>query len=193
MTTHRLPSPPINPGPPRRTRRLGLRSIGAAIAAAALTVTLATAPALAQAQNPALDRATSAFARGDYVTAQKELATIKGADRGKAQLMQARLEMITGRYAEAAATAKAAAGLGKQVKPEAAAIQAEALAAQGKLPEAIAAVKDVEGDDDAHRARLVLGELLIRSGKRGEARAPLMTLVDWYNGDEAPKDAEGLS
>lgn len=178
---------------PVGARRSGLRSAGAALAAAALTMTLAVAPALAQAPGAALDRAASAFARGDYATAQKELKDIKGADRGKALLMQARLEMTTGKYPEAAATAKSAAGMGKEVKLAAAAIRAEALAAQGKLSDAIAAVKEVEGEDDAHRARLVLGELLIQSGKRGEARAPLMTLIEWYNGDDAPKDPEGLS
>ena len=177
----------------RRARgRLGLRFAGAALAAAAL-ITLSAAPAFAQKPNPALERATAAVARGDYATARKELATIKGADRGKARIEQARLEMLTGQYPEAVATAKSAAGIDTPTRLDAAAIRAEALAAQGKLPEAIDAAKEVSGDYDAHRAHLVLGELLIQTGKRGEARAPLMSLIEWHNGDDGPTDAEGLS
>src|SRR5262249_51401347 len=68
------------------------------------------------------------------------------------------------------------------------------LAAQGKVAEAIAACKEVEGEEGARRARLLLGELLIRSGKRAEARAPLMTLVQDYNDDKITQtDPVGLT
>ncbi|MEZ4297431.1 MAG: hypothetical protein R3B70_20885 [Polyangiaceae bacterium] len=38
------------------------------------------------------------------------------------------------------------------------------------MSDAIAALKDVEDEDGAHRAQMLLGELLIRSGKRGRRR-----------------------
>src|SRR5438309_229171 len=58
----------------------------------------------------------------------------------------------------------------------------------------LAALKEVQTEDGARRARLLLGELLIRSGKRAEAKAPLMTLVQDYNDDKiTASDPVGLS
>ena len=161
----------------------------------ASTLTL-TGGALAQKPTPAIERATVAMLRGDYATAQKELDAFKGggAERARALLLRAKLEMTTGRYADAAATAKTVAGLGAAHKAEAAAVRAEALARQGLTADAIDVLKEVERDEHARRARVVLGELLIRSGRRGAARAPLMTLIDDYNDDKiTPTDPEGLS
>lgn len=77
-----------------------------------------------------------------------------------------------------------------------AATQARALAAQGKLDQAIALVQarktapGVEG----RRARLALGELLVRAGRRAEAEPVLMTFADDYNNDViTSQDAEGLA
>ncbi|MEJ7729205.1 MAG: tetratricopeptide repeat protein [Polyangiaceae bacterium] len=151
------------------------------------------APAAADASQP-VARAAATMARGDYAAAEKELAAIGGKDRGAAQLLLAELQLTVGRYADAEKTARAAAGAGKDARLRAAALRAQALAATGKLGEAIAAVREVEKDDEARRARLVLGELLIESGKRGEAQAPLMTLIQDYNDDRIPPtDAEALS
>ena len=161
----------------------------------ALAVALAGSLSLAQDARadapPEVTRARAAMAKGDFAGAEKELAAAKGAD---ALLARARLALVTGKYAAAVATAKSAAALGAKPRIEAAPLRAEALAAQGKVDEAMAACREVEREDDARRARLVLGELLIRTGKRAAARAPLMTLIEDYNADKIPQaDAEGLA
>jgi Flp pilus assembly protein TadD len=163
--------------------------------AALLTASLTALAAPASADNEALDRARSAMGRGDYALAEKELGSIKsGKERAEAVLELARLQLLTGRFADAINTAKTAAGLGKEARAEAGAIKGKALASQGKIAEAIAALKEVEGEDSARRARLYLGELLIQSGKRAEARAPLMTLIDDYNSDKiTATDPVGLT
>lgn len=138
-------------------------------------------------------RARAAILKGDFAAAERELGAAKGG-QADVLLTRARLELETGKYAAAAATAKSAAGLGLPARLEAAPLRAEALAAMGKLDDALAAVREVEPEDDARRARLVLGELLLRTGKRAAARAPLMTLIEDYNADKiAATDAEGLS
>ncbi len=173
--------------------RQSSRNISRLIAAAAAAVVVGAA-ASASAEDAALGRAGAAIARGDYPLAEKELAGVQGADRGKALLEQARLQYVTGRYADAIATAKTAAGSSREARAEAAAIRAEALAANGKTAEAIAACKEVESEPSARRARVILGELLIKTGKRAQARAPLLTLVDDYNNDKInDKDPRGLA
>jgi len=172
------------------TSRPFRRLLAASLAAASLSL---LSPASA-ADPTALDRAQSAFARGDYATAQKEAESVKGADRARGLMLKAAIEMKTGKYAEAEKTAKSAAGLGKEWKIAAAPVRARALAAVGKIAEAIAAAKEVEGEDTAHRARLVLGELLIRSGKRADASVVLRKITTAYNDDEIKDtDAEGLT
>lgn len=143
----------------------------------------------------ALNRATILVGKGDYEAATRELASIKsGPVQVKALLQRARIEILTGRYAEAVKTAKGASALGKEGKIAAAPVIAEALAAQGKVAEAIEVVRAVEAEDTAHGARLWLGELLIRSGKRGEATIPLRAIAQAYNDDViTERDAEGLS
>ncbi|HRI62670.1 MAG TPA: tetratricopeptide repeat protein [Polyangium sp.] len=163
----------------------------------ALFVLSTFAPVLdAEAAGPsAVDRATLLEQKGDYAAAEKELDTVtSGSDQADALLGKARLQLLTGRYAEAAKTAGRAASLGKKAKLQAAPLIAEALAAQGKVKEAIEAAKEVADEDDAHRARLVLGELLIRIGKRGEASAPLHKIAEAYNDDTINEsNAEGLA
>ncbi len=143
----------------------------------------------------AVGRAALLEQKGDYAAAEKELDGVtSGPDQADALLAKARLQMLTGRYAEAAKTASRALSLGKKPKLEAAPIVAEALAAQGKVKEAIEAVKDVADEDGAHRARLVLGELLIRTGKRGDASIPLHKIAEAYNDDTInDQDPAGLA
>ncbi|WP_437280704.1 tetratricopeptide repeat protein [Sorangium sp. So ce375] len=167
------------------------RSLAALLVAAACA-----APALASGEPPpSLSRAEALVAQGDYAGAEKIVVALQGGqERAAALLAKARIELLTGRYDDAAKTAKAAAALGKEARIAAAPLRAEALARRGKMAEAIAAAREVEREDEARRARLVLGELLIQSGKRGEARAPLMTIIDDYNDDKITAgDAEGLS
>lgn len=177
-------------------RMITIRAALTAALLAAASITSFTAPALAQPSgSDPLVRATAALDRGDYALAEKELAAVKaGPNLAKARLAQARLEIRTGRYDKAIDTAKAAAALGKDAKIEAAPLRAEALAAIGKTKEAIDAVREVENEPAAHRARLVLGELLIQSGKRVEAGVPLRALFDAYENDTiTSNDAEGLT
>lgn len=171
---------------PRPFRRL----LAAALAAASLSIL----PGASAADPTPLDKAQSAFARGNFDVALKEVEGVKGADRAKGLLLKARIELKTGKLADAEKTAKTAAGLGKEAKLAAVPLQALALANQGKMTEAIAAVKDVVGEDGAHEARVVLGELLIRTGKRGEASTILSKLSDAYNSDEIKStDPVGLA
>ncbi len=180
-----------------RLRSFFVRPAVVLLAAASLTL---TAPALADApEAEALGRGAAAVARGDYALAEKEYASVRAGakERAEAQLAVARIQLLTGRFAEVEKTATSAASGGsggKEARAEAAAIRGAALAAQGKTAEAIAVLKEVESLDEARRARLLLGELLIRTGKRAEAKAPLLTLVQDYNDDKiTAQDAVGLS
>lgn len=169
-----------------------------ALAAALLAASLLAPSGPALADSPAteaMQRAEAAVSRGDYALAEKELADVgKGAERAAVMLRKAKIQLLTGRFAEADKTAKAAAALGKEPKLEAWAIRGELLAEQGKYAEAIALLKEVEGEDDARAARLLLGELLIGTGQRAAARPVLMTLVEDYNADKiTSKDPVGLS
>jgi tetratricopeptide (TPR) repeat protein len=143
------------------------------------------------ADTPEVERAKSAISRGDYAQAEKEVDAGKDAP---SLLMKARIQLTTGRYADAIQTANRAAKLGKIPRDDAAAVKAEAWRAQGKIKEALEACKEVEGDKDARRARLIMGEMLISQGKRADARVPLRTIIDDYNNDDiTATDAEGLS
>jgi tetratricopeptide (TPR) repeat protein len=173
-------------------------SLRSALAAALLAASCLALSPVALADSPgteAIGRAEAAVSRGDYALALKELGEVShGPERADAMVRKAKLELLTGRFAEADKTAKAAAALGKGAKLEAWAIRGEVLAAQGKYAEAIALLKEVEGEDEARRARLLLGELLIRTGKRVEAKPVLMTLIEDYNSDKiTSKDAVGLT
>ncbi len=174
-------------------RLSSLSKLAASLALAALVTT--TAPAFADTPQEILDRASAAVSRGDYALAEKELGAVKGGkERAEALHRLARVQLTMGRYADALTTAKTLAGLGRDAKNNAAAIKGEALAAQGKTADAITALKEVENEDGARRARLLLGELYIRTGKRGDARAPLMTLIQDYNDDKiTASDPEGLA
>ncbi|MBW2524062.1 MAG: tetratricopeptide repeat protein [Deltaproteobacteria bacterium] len=135
-----------------------------------------------------LARARAAFARSDYETARKLLGEVGDDSRGAAALLRARLELHTGRYAEAAKSARAAGRRSKAARIAAAPWLAEALVRQGKLKDAIGELEAVSAEDDAHRARLLLGELYIRSGRRADAREPLMSLIRDYNQDVIKDD-----
>ncbi|MFO0756896.1 MAG: tetratricopeptide repeat protein [Byssovorax sp.] len=176
-----------------------MRKLPVRAALAALLVALSsTAASPARADSPgaeAIGRAEVAVARGDYALAVKELGDVpKGPERGPALLRKAKLELYTGRFDDADKTARAAAALGKATKLDAWAIRGEVLAAQGKVAEAITLLREVEPEDDARAARLLLGELLIQSGKRAEARPVLMTLIEDYNSDKiTSRDPVGLT
>jgi tetratricopeptide (TPR) repeat protein len=173
-----------------RTSPLAVSALVGLLAFGSASRALADAP-----PDEALRRAEAALLRGDYGAAERSLVAVKsGPGRSDALLALARVELETGRYAAASATAKAASTLGSDAKVRAAPLRAMALARLGKIAEAIAAAEEVALEDRAFRANLVLGELLIRSGRRNDARAPLMRVIQAYNDDRiTDADAEGLT
>lgn len=121
-------------------------------------------------------------------------AAANGPERAAALLGLAEVQLTTGRYAEAVATADQTAATGKDERFEAAYFAGEGLRRQGKLAEAEARLRKVEADPSARHARLLLGEVLIEQGRRADAEAPLMTLIEDYNADRITKtDADGLA
>ncbi len=152
---------------------------------------LAAAPA-----SPAerLKSGSDALAASDYATAEADLrAAAVGAQRGEALIGLAEVMLHTGRYAEAVRIA-AQAGAVKGARADAAWIGAEALRREGKIAEAEATLRKVEALPEARHARLLLGEVLIEQGRRREAEAPLMTLVEDYNSERiAPTDGHTLA
>jgi len=135
-----------------------------------------------------------AFDASRYADAEKSFkAGARGARRAAAELGLAHTYLETGRYDDCVKAAHQAAR-GKKEKLDAAWIEGEALRRQGKLTEAEAALRKVEKEPDARRARLELGEVLLEMGKDGDAEAVLMTLVDDYNEDRITKtDGPGLA
>jgi len=171
------------------------RVVIAAAVGALMALSLCLGTGSVFAQDDPLKRAHKALALSNYALAEQELKAVKNAARNaEARLLEVRVKLWTGRYGEAARAAKQGSTLGAEVKAKLAPWWAEALVRQGKLKQAIKVLRDVETEPDAHRARLLLGELLIRSGKRTEAETPLMALVYAYNNDEIKEtDAEGLA
>ncbi len=167
------------------------RLVSSAGLAAALALTLTTVSA--SAQQGSLADVRKLVDRGAYTEALEALKPASGKDAAAADLLRAEIELRTGKYAEAEKSAERAAK-DKALKPAAVALRAEALAARGKVADAIAALRDVEAEPEARRARLLLGEYLIQTGKRADARAPLMTLIQDYNNDTIKStDADGLT
>ena len=130
----------------------------------------------------------------DYAGAEADFrAAAVAQSRAAALLGLAQTLLVTGRCDAAAATAREAAGAGADAA-DAAVIEGEALRRQGKLEEAEAALRRVEKAPQARRARLLLGEVLLERGKRSEAGAPLMTLIEDYNEERiGANDGRGLA
>jgi tetratricopeptide (TPR) repeat protein len=177
-----------------RTRR-SLRARSArALSSIFLSAALALCAAPAFADEPAVQEAAKALAASDYDEATQLIDKLDPkTDANAAALLKAELYLRTGKLAAAQKEAERALK-SEATKPQAAALRGEALWAQGKTADAIAALKEVEGVPLARRARLLLGEYLIQTGKRADARAPLMTIIDDYNSDAInSKDPDGLS
>lgn len=151
----------------------------------------------ASAQQPApsgpLKEGLAALATADYAKAEKELATVKGAGEAEAQLGLGRAALQQGKLDVAEKHAAAAMG---QKKVLATTLRAEILAAQGKMQDAIKQLESVKAGkgEGVRRARLLLGEYLIATGKRSDADDPLQKVIEEYNdGTVTDRDAEGLS
>lgn len=143
------------------------------------------APAAMPTKGP-LGPAIDALKAGDYAAAEKALASLKTAE---ALAMLARVQIDQGKYAEAEKTLASLPS-----RADAIPLRARILRQTGKLADA---VKLLEGaKNEKGRAgqwiRLLLGESLIDSGRRADAEAPLMTLIDDVNNDVIKdSDAEG--
>jgi tetratricopeptide (TPR) repeat protein len=134
----------------------------------------------------------------DYPSATKALSALVaagGADRPAALVALARVHLEQGQLTEADRDAAQAMGAAS-TRLVALALHAEILAAQGKVDEAI---QKLEPNKDApgvggRRVRLVLGDLLIRAGRRADAEPVLLKFADEYESDAIPSsDAEGLA
>jgi tetratricopeptide (TPR) repeat protein len=159
-------------------------------------VLFAAAPSPAQERAPAdpLAGALDLYRRGRYgeaETALERLAT--GPDEAPARLALGRLYLETGRFEAAARAAEAAARVPAQ-RSAAHTLLGEAQMARGRLDEAEAVLREAAADPAAHRARVMLGRLLLRRGREAEARSVLMQLVRAYNdGVIGPGDGEGIA
>lgn len=161
----------------------------------AIAVLVAVLPAAALAQKTAakpqadpLRAPYQALATGDYAKAEQGFrALLSGQRRGKALLGLGRVQLETGRYAEAeesAATATASPGLGGRAHT----LRGEALYVRGKLDQAQRAFELAVKSKEALRARVLLGRLLLERGKKPEGEAQLLAVIEAYNDDRLPKD-----
>jgi tetratricopeptide (TPR) repeat protein len=146
-----------------------------------------------------LAAALEAAGTTDYANAEKLLKAIQGADRAAALVALARVMLELGRFAEAGKYAQAAAAAAPAAGGQrlvALALEGEILAAQGRVDEAIKLLepqKAAQGTGGRH-VRLVLGELLVRAGRRVDAEPVLMEFANEYGSDAITSaDAEGLA
>jgi tetratricopeptide (TPR) repeat protein len=141
-----------------------------------------------------LEQGLTELEASTYDQAEKDLrAAAQGQKRGAALVGVARVQLATGKYAEAVKTA-ASALTDRSSQAEAASVGAEALARQGKISEAMTQLETVKNDPSARRARLLLGQLYIETGRRADAQDPLMSIISDYNQNAIqPTDVEGLT
>lgn len=171
----------------RRTRTFAI-AVAWAAAAAGLVRS-------AQAEPTKLEQGLTALDASDYDKAEKDLReSAKGPKRGAALLGLAKVQLATGKYADAHASAGSAQKAEPAVAAEAASVGAEALMRQGKMGEALSALEPLRANPNGRRARLLLGQLLIDMGRRADAQDPLMSIISDYNQNAIQTgDAEGLT
>ncbi|MGF1468400.1 MAG: tetratricopeptide repeat protein [Sandaracinaceae bacterium] len=155
--------------------------------------------AVASAQPPAaacssLSACREALAHGDYGAAEAGFRRLRrGGDRARATLGLARALVATGRHDDARDLLRPLARRGA-LRVEASTLLGEVHAARGRLDEAQQAFEAAIGEPSAHRARVLLGRLLLRRGRSRAAQLPLMALIEAYNdGTIGTRDAEGLA
>jgi tetratricopeptide (TPR) repeat protein len=160
-----------------------------------LAATLASSGTSLAQQGTDLAQGTAALKAAEYDKANTLLGKVTGADEAAAKLALGRVAFETGRYPEALRLAGLAAG-NASLKNQAQLLRADTLARTGKVADAMAVVDALTSatGNDGRRARLLAGEYRIRMGKRADAEAPLMKIVEEYNNDKiADTDAEGLA
>lgn len=147
---------------------------------------------------PSLQGGIAAYEKSDYALARQHLERLTNSrDRAQtaaAWLWLGRSQLAQGQLSQALTSARKGQQSTGKTKLDSIDLAAHALALQGKLDEAIAALKTVQTDPDAHRCRVSLGNFLLMTGQSAQAHTVLMTLIDDYNNDviTAP-NAEGLS
>src|SRR5579859_2477790 len=168
-------------------RLLLLRSVlASALLAAPLEAQQPSPPVAAPAAPTGpLAEALDAARTTNYAVAEKELAAIQGPQRPVALVALAHVMLEQGRFAEAARDASQAAAAGGGQRLVALALEGEILAAQGKVDEAIKLLSPEKGGPGVggRRVRLVLGELLVRAGRRADAEPVLLEFANEYGSD----------
>ena len=176
-------------------RRVGLLVLSALAVFSPGAARAQSAPPTHAAARSGLAAGLDAAAASDYAAAEKALLAVQGADRPAALLAVARIRFEQGRFADADRAAQQAAA-GPDQRLAATALRGEILAAQGKVDDAIKLLtpsKDGAGTG-GRRVRLVLGQLLIRAGRRADAEPILLKFADEYGSDAiSSNDPEGLA
>jgi tetratricopeptide (TPR) repeat protein len=146
-----------------------------------------------------LQAGLQALAHSDYAKARSllERASAQGTQRTAALLALAQLDLATGRYEQAAAAipeVEADTTLNAELRL----VRVRALRATGKPDVGLALLQALHPADAPVAQlppadRLLMGELLQELGRKDEAEAVLLTLIDDYNSDRiAENDVEGL-
>ena len=140
-----------------------------------------------------LERAAALSAATDYAQSDPALMAISGKDAAKAALIHARTLIERGRYDEASKRLDVAESGGQALLAKV--LRARILAERGEVPKAaqlLEAANTRGKGPELRRVRLLLGELLLRLGRRADAEAPLHAVVDEYE-DMAESDGAGLA
>jgi tetratricopeptide (TPR) repeat protein len=172
-----------------------------ALLCAAWTLATVTLSVRAGAEPPAapspstLDEGLEAARTSDYDRAEKLLSSVSGARKPEALLALGRAYLEQGRFAQAEECATRA-SQADRYRVAAIALRAEVMTRTGRLDEASRLLRSSLGapGTEGRRVRLLLGELLIRTGHRADADALLMKFADEYGSDAIPStDADGLA
>jgi tetratricopeptide (TPR) repeat protein len=169
---------------------LALSAFGAAL------MSVAVASAQPGGRGGPLAAGLEALRVSDYSAAEKALGGVTGADRPAALLGLARAMLEQGKFADGERIVSQAIVAGGATRDPALALQAEFLAAQGKVQDAIRLLDPEKAAPGAggRRVRLVLGDLLLRAGRRVDAEPVLLKFADEYASDAiSSSDAEGLA
>ena len=136
-----------------------------------------------------LEDAAKALDEGYYEAVEAALPRLSGG--APVKLLNARLQWVTGRYADAERLATEAAR-DAATRPQALAVAAEIQMAQGKLSESLSTLQPLDADPDAHRAHVLLGQLLARQGREAEADLQFRKVIAAFQrgsiGDDEPEE-----
>lgn len=165
------------------------------LASGAVDAQPASTPSAPAAPTGPLGEGLKALEASDYAKAEQTLGAIKGAQEPDAKLLLARAALEQGKHADAEKHANAAAASAAH-KVKAAVMRAEIMLAQGKRADVITLLgpyKSTGKGTEYRKARLLLGEALIDSGKRDDADEPLKKVIEEYNDGTVDRDPEGLA